>query len=181
MSLLPSVLMLFLALAVVLIAIAGKPRWDTYTKMAQLRPEERVLFEEKKVRIKSKAWAAFPWYDWTYAGGGPVEYGWLTAQRVVITNERILAFAARNVPTSVVDFTRQESLPSSWWLPFRQCYLMNVAKDDIRVATDESGRPCLEVQYEGRKGHGIRTRYYLRDFEIAKQVFVQGDPCLVHA
>lgn len=177
MSYLPWVSILLLALAVVIIGIAGKPKWDAYVKMARLRPVERILHEEKNVRIRTKAWAAFPWFDWTYAGGGPLEYGWVTAD-VIITNQRILVFA-KGVPISIVDFTLNESLPSSWWLPFRQWCLLNVTKSDIRVTTDESGKPCLEVVYEGRKGHGIRTRYYLRELEVATALFPDTERDLV--
>ena len=169
----------FLAVcSVMTIAIAGKRKWDAYTKLAQIRPQEHVLHEENKVRVKQKAWASFPWYDWTYAGGGPLEYGWVTAD-VTITDERILAFC-RGVPVMIVDFTVRERLPIPW-LGYRRAYLMNVTKNDIRVTTDESGTPCLEVQYEARKGHGVRTRYYLRDFDVPRALFTERDTARVQA
>jgi hypothetical protein len=167
MSYLPWVLAFFAFLTFVF--VVGKPKWDAYVKMARLRPDERILHEEKKVSIRTYAWAAFPWYNWTFAGGGPDEYGWLRAD-VTITNERILVFW-KGVPCSIVDFTRQETLPRSW-LGWRKSYLMNVTKSDIRVTQDKSGKPCLEVVYAPRKGHGIRTRYYLREWEVARACFV---------
>jgi hypothetical protein len=71
MSYLPWVLVLVVAF-LIFVFVAGKLKWDAYVKMARLRPDERILHEEKDVPIRTKAWAAFPWYNWTYAGGGPL-------------------------------------------------------------------------------------------------------------
>lgn len=163
---------LLLVLGVVAIAIAGKRKWDAYTKLARLRPQEHIVHEEKNVRVKTKAWAWLPPFDWTYAGGGILEYGWLTAD-VTITDERVLSFS-RGVPVGIIDFTRQESLPIPW-LPFRRESLINVSKDDVCITSDQSGTPCLEVQYAGRKGHGLRMRYYLRDLDSAKALFTERE------
>lgn len=176
MSFLPWVLMPLLALAVVVIGIAGKPKWDAYTRMARLRPDERILHEEKNVRIKTRAWAL---YDFRYTSGGPLTYGWLTAE-VIITNQRILVFT-NGLPVSIVDFTLQETSPGSWWLPFKKQFLMNVTKSSIRVTTDQSQKPCLEVAYSGRKYHGVRTRYYVRELEVARGLFPETEPSLVQA
>lgn len=170
-----------LAFAVAFLAfvvVVGKPKWDAYVRMAELRPDERILHEEQRVRIRTYSWAAFPWYNWTWAGGGGDEYGWLRAD-VIITNERILVFQSR-VPLSIVDFTRQETLPRSW-LGWRKSFLMNVSKSDIRVTKDDSGQPCLEVMYAPREGHGIRTRYYLDDLEVARDCFSRAEQDAVHA
>ena len=85
----------FLIAFVIIVIFFIPPKWDAYTKLAELRPHERVLHDEQSVRWKLKT--------------GPLGFGWGTAD-VVITNERILVFNC-GVPSSIVDFTRQESLP----------------------------------------------------------------------
>jgi hypothetical protein len=133
----------------------GRRAWREYTKLAELRPNEKILYEEYDVKIvehipRSKAWRK--------------DY-------VKITNQRILSFR-RNSPTGIVNYVIKEDwTPESKWVHFHPLYFINIDKTDISFDKDKKGKECLIIT--SKEGpYTIKRQYFFKDIDAVKKIFL---------
>lgn len=157
----PYLLFAFFLIAILTTLFPGRKRWLSYAKLAEFKPDEKILHEEANVRIIDDISGL------EHIGHGEQGKAWGKAN-VKITNLRILSFQGK-IPIGIANYYIREEMPKSW-LHFYRGFLINIHKEDILFGIDNKGNEYLE--FTSKKDRSIiRRRYFFKNISAAKNIF----------